>query len=329
MLILDLMKAYLKVESRLNTWLPHVNPWLIEAIFEGGMKVCGLIWPGEHNRLVQSLNARATWRKFRFLSMPKRRASRKFQTEGKWTAYGRGNVLITYPSNGEGESIRFHYSPGNLGGFQSEMVRLLRSTILLARKGRLEAIGWRLGGDWAGSLEHLTKALEISPHDYECLRHRAYVNHLLGNVDETLNRRKKMPDLRSRSMHFRRSQQNVIGRNSCSIFGVQAGLSTVVVNFAFPLEYERFSLADSHWDYSVACLECFVCCQNCRRWHLEAGRQDLVTNRMSLIKIDDDRVRWNCSWNRESKAIKREFILSSPGLWELILCIFWAYIIYR
>lgn len=53
---------------------------------------------------------------------------------------------------------------------------------------------------------------------------------------------------------------------------------------------------------------------------------DLVTNRILLMKIDEDRVRWNCSSITEWEAIKSVFMLSSPVLWELILCIVWVMI---
>ncbi|CAM6103608.1 unnamed protein product [Calypogeia fissa] len=37
----------------------------------------------------------------------------------------------------------------------------------------------RLGGDLQGALEDLTVALRVDPEDYECLKHRAHVKHLL------------------------------------------------------------------------------------------------------------------------------------------------------
>ncbi|CAM6123361.1 unnamed protein product [Calypogeia fissa] len=45
----------------------------------------------------------------------------------------------------------------------------------LQEKGILK----RLAGDLQGALEDLTAALNIDPEDYECLKHRAYVKHLL------------------------------------------------------------------------------------------------------------------------------------------------------
>ncbi|CAM6129718.1 unnamed protein product [Calypogeia fissa] len=45
----------------------------------------------------------------------------------------------------------------------------------LQEKGILK----RFAGDLQGALEDLTAALKVNPEDYECLKHRAYVKHLL------------------------------------------------------------------------------------------------------------------------------------------------------